>query len=418
MDAIPSAGEQALGWVRDFSPVLTAIAEEYEDEAPFDGYTFAVSAPLTPHTGVFIETIWRAGGEVAFVGEPGTNHAGVIEELDAREGLTAYVEPDMPREGYKEAHRKLLTEARPDFIFDDGCALTATAHAELPEIAADVLGGAEQTTSGITRLEAMERAGALEFPVYGVNDTPMKHYFDNVHGTSESTLASIFRTTNTMLSGKTVVVAGYGFCGRGLARKAKGIGANTIVTEVDPRKALEALTDGHRVMPMAEAVAEADYVLPVTGSVHAVRGEHFERMADGVIVASAGTGHEIDVGELAELAADTTEPREGVTRYHLTDGRRINLLADGLVVNLAAPGAEGNPSEVMDTTFAMMVVAAYDVIAGEGGRPPGLYSIPDRLDRDVAETKLETMGVSIDEMTDCQVDFVDDWAHEGDYGWS
>jgi len=408
MDDIPSDGERALAWVRDYSPVLSAFREEYD--APFEGYTVAVSAPLTPHTGVFVDALWRAGAAVAFVGEPGTNHAGVVEELDSRDGITAYVEPGMPREAYDDAQRTLLAEAEPDFVFDDGCALVATAHDELPGVAEEVLGAAEQTTSGIQRLEAMDGAGVLAFPVYGVNDTPMKHFFDNVHGTAESTLTGILSTTNTMLSGKTVVVGGYGYCGRGIARKAAGVGADTVVAEVDPRKALEAATDGHRVMPMAEAVAGADYVVPTTGNVDVVRGEHFERMADGAILASAGTAHEIAVRDLEAMAEGTTDPREGVTRYHMPDGRRINLLTEGLVVNLAAPGAHGNPSEVMDTTFATMFVAAVDLLGDD--REAGLYPLPDRLDRDVAETKLDTMGIEIDEMTDRQREFVDDWVHE------
>jgi len=401
-----SRGEKALAWVRDHSPVLESYRGDYAESRPFADETVAVSAPLTPHTGVFIETLHAGGAEVLFCGEPDTNHGPVIEELAELDGVEAFVEEGMELDEYGPAQDALL-EREPDVIFDDGCALIARVHDEHPEIAANVRAGCEQTTAGITRLEAMDREGVLEFPVYGVNDTPMKHYFDNVHGTSESTITGLLMTTNTMISGETVVVAGYGYCGRGLARKLRGMGAQTIVTEADPRKALEAHMDGHRVMSMAEAAPEGDYFVSVTGSQHVVREEHFEAMADGAIVASAGTASEIDVGALEAMAARESEPKEGVTRYHLDDGRHINLLTDGYVVNLAAPGAAGNPSEVMDLTFATMSVAADDLLERE--REPGLYALPDELDRAVAERKLETLGIEAEEITETQEAYADDW---------
>ena len=401
-----SRGEKALAWVRDHSPVLESYRDDYAESTSFADGTVAVSAPLTPHTGVFIETLHAGGAEVLFCGEPDTNHGAVIEELDGLDGVEAFVEEGMDADEYGPAQDALL-QREPDVIFDDGCALIARVHDRHPDVAKDVSAGCEQTTAGITRLEAMDREDVLEFPVYGVNDTPMKHYFDNVHGTSESTITSLLMTTNTMISGETVVVAGYGYCGRGLARKLRGMGAQTVVTEVDPRNALEAHMDGHRVMSMTEAAPEGDYFVAVTGSQHVIREEHFERMADGAIVASGGTASEIDVGALAGMAERETEPKDGVTRYHFDDGRQVNLLTDGYVVNLAAPGAAGNPAEVMDLTFATMSVAADDLL--ERAREPGLYSLPDELDRAVAERKLETLGIEAEEITENQAAYADDW---------
>lgn len=401
-----SRGEKALAWVRDHSPVLESYRDDYAESLPFGDATVAVSAPLTPHTGVFIETLHAGGAEVLFCGEPDTNHGAVIEELDALDGVEAFVEEGMDADEYGPAQDALL-EREPDVIFDDGCALIARVHDRHPEIAKAVSAGCEQTTAGITRLEAMDRENALEFPVYSVNDTPMKRFFDNVHGTSESIISSLSMTTNTMISGETVVIAGYGYCGRGLARKLRGMGAQTVVTEADPRNALEAHMHGHRVMTMAEAASEGDYFVAITGSQHVIREEHFERMADGAVVASGGTASEIDVGALAETAERETEPKEGITRYHFDDGRHVNLLTGGYVVNLAAPGAAGNPAEVMDLTFATMSVAASDML--ERTRDPGLYALPDELDRAIAERKLETLGIEAEERTEDQAAYADDW---------
>jgi adenosylhomocysteinase len=252
----------------------------------------------------------------------------------------------------------------------------------------------------------------LRFPVYGVNDTPMKHYFDNVHGTGESTLANVAITTNAVLSGKDVVVCGYGYCGRGIARKARGMGAQTIVTEVDPRKALQAHMDGHRVMDMDEAAREGDLFITATGNREVIRPEHVEQMTDGATLANSGHFDvEIDIEGLEAMAESTSTPKEGVTRYHLPDGRDINLLADGRLVNLTGPFSQGHPAEVMDTTFAMMFVAAYDILVDGTDLDAGLYNIPDRLDRRVAARKLETLGVSTEELTESQRAYYEEWEH-------
>jgi len=401
-----------LAWTRDYTPILRSLAAEYGESKPLDGDTVALASHLETKTGVLVETLRAAGARVLVTGsEPYSTKGAVVEALGAIEGVETFVEAGMSEEDWEAGQHDLLKE-RPDFILDDGCELIAKVHADHPDVADGVGGGGEQTTAGITRVEAMADQDVLRFPVYGVNDTPMKHYFDNVHGTGESTLTNVLSTTNTMLSGKTVVVAGYGYCGRGIARKARGMGAWTVVTEVDPRKALEAVMDGHRVTSMAEAAPRADYVITSTGNREVVRREHIERLQDGVVLANAGHFDvEIAVEDLDELAEDVTRPKAGITRYHLPDGRRVNLLARGRLVNLTGPHSEGHPAEVMDTTFAMMFAAARDMLTREPDLVPGLYPIPDHLDREVADRKLETLGITIDSLTESQREYREDWEH-------
>jgi adenosylhomocysteinase len=412
MSPTDTASDDPMAWARDYTPILESFSEEYGESKPLEGYTIAFASHLETKSGVTIETLHDAGAEVLFApSEPQSTHGEVVDALDAQEGITAFAWEGMTDEEFDEAQHDLL-EHEPDFILDDGCELIAKVHAEHPEVAEQVIGGGEQTTAGITRLEAMEDEGVLQFPVYGVNETPMKHYFDNVHGTGESSLTNIAITTNSIISGKDVVVAGYGYCGRGIASKARGMGGQTIVTEVDPRKALQAHMDGHRVMSMAEAAEVGDLFISATGNREVMRAEHFEKMHDGAILSNSGHFDvEIDLEALDDLAEDVTTPKEGVTRYHMPDGRRLNLLAEGRLVNLTGPYSQGHPAEVMDTTFAMMFMAAYDMLVDGPDLEPGLYNIPDRLDRAVAERKLETLGVSIDEFTESQQAYTEEWEH-------
>lgn len=412
MVVMPELSPDPLSWTRRHSPILASLAERFRSTEPLDGYDIAVSSSVTTNTGVLIETLREAGADsVVFTSAgPKYNEPAVIEALEGHSDVRAFVEPGMTNEDLAAAHGRLL-ETKPDFIIEDGCVLTAKLHADYPEIAKEVIGAVEQTTIGITRLRAMDRQGVLEYPVYGVNDTPMKHYFDNVHGTGETTLTGVMTTTNLLFSGATVVVIGYGYCGRGVARKASGMGADTIVTEIDPRKALEAKMDGHRVMPMSEAAAVGEYFIAATGNVDAIRRDHIESMADDAILASAGMAAEIDVAALEDLAESTAAPMPGITEYRLSDGRSVHLLADGHVVNLAGPHVTGHPAEVMDMTFAMMFMGAYDMIANDPDLEPGLHGIPDRLDREVADQALATMDVEIDELTERQRAYMEDWEH-------
>jgi adenosylhomocysteinase len=403
-----------LAWAREHTPILRSLADEHGETEPFAGLTVALATHLEPKSGVLVETLHAAGAEVLFApSEPQSTHGDVVDALDARDGIEAFAWAGMTDEAFDAAQHDLL-ERGPDVILDDGCELISKVHADHPEVAAGVIGGGEQTTAGVTRVEAMAEEDALAFPVYTVNDTPMKHFFDNVHGTGESALTNVAITTNTVLSGSVVVVAGYGYCGRGVARKARGMGARTVVTEVDPRKALEAHTDGHRVTSMAEAAEIGDLFLTTTGSRDVIRREHFERMSDGAQLANAGHFDvEIALDDLREYAERTTEPTPGVTRHHLPDGRALDLLAEGRLVNLTGPHSSGHPAEVIDTTHAMMFVAARDVVTGAGrDLAPGAYAIPDRLDRAVAERKLDTLGIEIDEPTPEQRAYAEDWRHE------
>lgn len=412
------ATSDPLNWIRDHTPILTDFQTEFSASTLLDGYTVAVASHLEAKTGVFIETLHAAGADVVFApSEPQSTHGDVVDFLAAKDGIEAFAWEGMTDAEFDEAQHELL-ETRPDVILDDGCELIAKVHADHPEVAKTVIGGGEQTTAGIHRLEAMDDAGVLEFPVYGVNDTPMKHFFDNVHGTGESSLTNIASTTNTMLAGKAVVVAGYGYVGRGIARKARALGAQTIVTEVDPRKALQAHMDGHRIMSMDEAAEQGEVFITATGTADVIRTAHFESMPDGALLANAGHFDvEIDVEALATLAVETTAPTDGVTRYQFEDGRRLDLLAGGRLVNLTGPHSQGHPAEVMDTTFAMMFMAGYDHIAGDGGPnlPPGLHAVPDRLDRRVAEQKLETLDVGIDSLTDRQEEYMSSWQDAASY---
>lgn len=412
MSPTTSDESDPLAWARDYTPILRSFQDEYGQSKPLAGYTVAFASHLETKTGVAIETLRIAGAEVLFApSEPQSTHGPVVEALDDQDGISAFAREGMTDEEFSNAQHELLGHG-PDFILDDGCELIAKCHAEHPDVAANVIGGGEQTTAGITRLEAMDEEGVLQFPVYGVNDTPMKHFFDNVHGTGESTLTNIAITTNSIISGKDVVVAGYGYCGRGIAHKARGMGGQTIITEVDPRKALQAHMDGHRVMSMDEAAKMGDLFISATGNREVLRRQHFESMKDNAILANSGHFDvEIDLDALNEMATNVTTPKEGVTRFHLPDDRRLNLLADGRLVNLTGPYSQGHPAEVMDTTFAMMFIAAYDMLANGVDLTPGLYAIPDRLDRAVANRKLETLGIDIDILTERQQEYHREWEH-------
>ncbi len=407
--------DDPIVWARDYMPIHQSLSAEYGESKPFENCTVAVASHLEYNTGVLIETLHTAGAEVFFTpSEPESTKGEVVEYLDAQNGITAYAEEGMSNEAFSEAQHSLLDE-RPEIILDDGSELIGKAHECHPDVASEIRGGVEQTTAGITRLEAMEEEGVLQFPVYGANNSPMKHRFDNVHGTGESALTNIAITTNALIAGKRVVIAGYGYVGRGIAQKARSLGARTIVTEVDPRKALEAHMDGHDVMSMDEAAKRGEVFITATGTSSVIREEHIAEMEDGAVLANAGHFDvEIELSALNVLAEDTSKPAKGVTRYHMPDDRRLNLLAEGRLVNLTGPFSKGHPGEVMDTTFAVMFEAAVDLLTTD--LTAGLYQVPDRLDRAVADRKLETLGKTIDEPTDEQRTYDSDW-RETDTGF-
>jgi len=387
-----------LRWVREHAPVLASIRAEDGERVPLNGRTVAVSAPLTPHTGVFVETLRTAGADVVCCGEANTDHAAVVESLAKQNGITVFGEPGMDAEAYGPARDRLLAR-EPDYVCDDGAALLSRAHERHPRIAAGIRGAAEQTTSGVTRVRALDGDGELRCPVYDVNGASTKRLLDNRHGTAESTIAALSAVTERTLAGSVVVVAGYGPCGRGLAGKLRGIGARVLVTEVDPRRALAAHAAGHRVCPMSEAAAVGDVFLTATGNRNVLRAEHVTAMSDNSVLASAGTEDEIDVRGIAAAATDTTEFDGGI-RYRFPDGRAVSVLAGGHPLNLAAPRASGNAAGVMDATFALLYAAIRDL--HERAPDPGLRPLPARLDAEVAERKLDAAGVASDALRDAE----------------
>ncbi|AWB27047.1 adenosylhomocysteinase [Halococcoides cellulosivorans] len=404
-------GAQKIRWAREQMPILDALRDQLAADRPFDGEVIGMAMHVEATTAVLVETLVAGGAEVAITGcNPLSTQDDVSAALDDTDGVTSYAKRGLEDDAYYAAIDAVL-DHDPTITIDDGADLVFRIHEHRPELIDSIKGGCEETTTGVHRLRAMADDDALEYPMFAVNDTPMKRLFDNVHGTGEASLVSIALTTNCSIAGKTVVVAGFGQCGRGVARKADGMDADVIVTEVDPRPALEAYMDGFRVMPMVEAAEEGDLFVTTTGNRDVITPEAFERMADGAILANAGHFDvEIDLEGLEAMATETVDARDGVTGYVLPDGRQVNVLADGRLVNLATPVAEGHPVEVMDQSFAIQAVGARE-IATDADLDAGVHAIPDALDREVAEIKLDAEGVAIDALTDDQREYMDDWQH-------
>ena len=411
-DAARESGRQKMDWAREHMPILAALREEFQADQPFAGERIGMAMHVEAKTAVLAELLAEGGAEVAITGcNPLSTHDDVSAALDAHENVVSYAERDVDDEGYYAAIEAVI-DHEPTITVDDGMDLVAAIHEDYPELIDTIVGGCEETTTGVHRLRAMAEDGALEYPVFAVNDTPMKRLFDNVHGTGESVLASIAMTTNLSYAGKTVVVGGYGDCGKGLAKKAAGQNANVIVTEVEPRRALEAHMEGYDVMPMHEAAKEGDVFVTTTGNRDVITREDFEVMQDGVLLANAGHFDvEVDLDALSDLAVDTYEARDGVQTYEMADGRRLNVLAEGRLVNLATPIALGHPVEVMDQSFGVQAVCVRELVESGDEYEPGVHDVPDGLDREVAEIKLAAEGVEYDDLTDEQADYMDSWQH-------
>jgi len=411
-EAARESGRRKMDWARQHMPILAALREEFEADRPFAGETVGMAMHVEAKTAVLAELVATGGAEVAITGcNPLSTHDDVSAALDAVSGVTSYAERGVDDEAYYAAIEAVI-EHEPSITVDDGMDLVAAIHEDYPELIDSIVGGAEETTTGVHRLRAMDDDGELDYPVFAVNDTPMKRLFDNVHGTGESSLASIAMTTNLSWAGKTVVVAGYGHCGKGVAKKAAGQNADVVVTEVEPRRALEAHMEGYDVMPMREAASVGDVFVTTTGNRDVIVEEDFERMGDGVLLANAGHFDiEVDLDALSDLAVDTYEAREGVRTYELDDGRRLNVLAEGRLVNLATPIALGHPVEVMDQSFGIQAVVVRELVERGGEYAPGVHDVPDDLDREVAEIKLAAEGVEFDELTDTQREYMDSWQH-------
>ncbi|QZP36490.1 adenosylhomocysteinase [Halobaculum magnesiiphilum] len=411
-DSAREEGRRKMDWALQHMPILNHLREEFTDTNPFAGQTIGMAMHVEAKTANLVELLADGGAEVAITGcNPLSTHDDVSAALDAHENITSYAVRGVGDEDYYAAIESVIAH-EPTITVDDGMDMVAAIHEDYPELIDSIVGGAEETTTGVHRLRAMDADGELHYPVFAVNDTPMKRLFDNVHGTGESSLATIAMTTNLSFAGKDVVVAGFGYCGKGVAKKAAGQNANVIVCEVDSRKALEAHMEGYDVLPMAEAAKEGDVFVTTTGNRDVITEEHFRVMQDGVLLANAGHFDvEINLDELDDLAVDRYEARDGVEAYEMADGRRLNVLAEGRLVNLAAPLALGHPVEVMDQSFGVQAVCVRELVENGDAYDAGVHEVPDDLDREVAEVKLAAEGVAFDDLSDEQREYMGSWQH-------
>jgi len=397
-----------MRWARQYMPVLAEIRRTFQEEQPLSGLTVGMALHVEAKTAVLAETLAAAGAEVHITGcNPLSTQDDVAEALNRVDGVTCYAKRGVGVEEYYAAIDRVL-DASPSITIDDGMDLIHRLHTTRRELLDSVIGGCEETTTGIHRLRAMAEEGVLRFPVIAVNDTPMKRFFDNVHGTGESALSAIMATTNALIAGKHVVVAGYGYCGNGLAKKVHGLGARVIVTEVDPRRALQAHMDGYEVMSMDEAASLGDIFITTTGNTSVITGRHFPKMKRGAILANAGHFNvEINIDWL-EGHAEATEDREGIRTY-LIDGKAVHVLAEGRLVNLATPKGMGHPIEVMDLSFALQALCTAYIAHHGSSLEGGVYEVPAEIDERVANLKLSSLGITIDVLTDEQVRYMSSW---------
>lgn len=400
-------GHLKIDWAAAHMPVLSRIRDRFEREKPFAGLKVAISLHLEAKTAYLAKVIAAGGAEVAITGSnPLSTQDDVCAAL-VEDGITVFAKYNPGPEEYKELLVKTL-EMKPDLIIDDGGDLVAILHAERQDLLENVRGGAEETTTGILRLKAMERDGALRFPMVAVNDAYCKYLFDNRYGTGQSVFDGINRTTNLVVAGKTVVVCGYGWCGKGVAMRAKGLGANVVVTEVNAIRAVEAYMDGFAVMPMLEAAKVGDLFITVTGNRDVIRGEHYAVMKDGALLANAGHFDvEVNKPDLEALSVGRRTVRRNIEEFRLKDGRRLYLLAEGRLVNLAA--GDGHPAEIMDMTFALQAMALEYVNKSYETIGRCVVNVPYEIDEQVARLKLESMGLAIDRLSDDQKRYLESW---------
>ena len=404
--SLAPSGRDKIDWVRDNMPLLRSYEEEFTKTRPFEGIRLALSIHLEAKTAYLCKVLLAGGARMYVTGSNPLSTQDDVAAALAECGINIFAKYGVTPAEY-EAHLRKVIEAAPQIIIDDGGDLVNLIHSEYPHLLPNVIGGCEETTTGILRLHAMEKASALRFPMIAVNDADCKHLFDNRYGTGQSVWDGINRTTNLIVAGKNVVVAGYGWCGKGVAMRAKGLGAKVYVTEIDPVKALEAYMDGFTVLPMDEAAALGDFFVTVTGCCDVITGRHFEKMKDGAILCNAGHFNvEVDVAALAEMAVEQKTRRKNIVGYRLADGRRINVLAEGRLVNLAA--GDGHPAEIMDMSFAIQAMGALYLVQHnrDNTMPAGVYPVPREIDRDVAMRKLRFTGLSIDTLTDKQKDYL------------
>ena len=400
-------GVRKIEWVQKHMPVLESIKKEYEETQPFKGITIGSCLHLEPKTINLGLTLMAGGAEVAMTGcNPLSTHDDAVAGA-ADLGLNVYGWREQDDEEYYQTINMVL-DHKPDIIIDDGADMIMVLHNERTDVLKHIRGACEETTTGVHRLQAMHADGALKFPVIAVNDAYTKYLFDNRYGTGQSSFDAIMGTTNMVIAGKTVVVCGYGWCGRGLALRAAGLGADVIVTEVDPIRALEARMDGYRVMTIRQAVKEADLIITVTGNADIISGDDFKYMKDGCMLANSGHFNvEINRPDLEAISTEVKEVRESIEEFTTNDGRKIYLLADGRLVNLSAARGQGHPAEIMDMSFAVQALSAKHIL--ENDLPVGVTKAPDEIDYTVAGMKLDAMGIEIDSLTDKQKAYMANW---------
>lgn len=401
-------GKQRIQWAAREMPVLAQIRERFAQEKPFAGLRLVACCHITTETANLALALQAGGADsVLIASNPLSTQDDVAASLVADHGISVFALKGEDVATYRR-HVQIALDHRPNLIIDDGGDVTAELVQHRQEQLSELIGTTEETTTGLVRLRAMLKAGVLSFPVMTVNDAETKHLFDNRYGTGQSTLDGILRCTNILLAGKTVVVAGYGWCAKGVAMRARGMGSQVIVTEVNPVRALEAVMDGFRVMPMEEAAALGDIFITVTGNKHVIRGEHFDRMKDGAMVCNAGHFDiEIDLVALQERAVSRQTVRTFVEEYRLQSGKSVVVLGEGRLINLAA--AEGHPASVMDMSFANQALACEYLVKNRGRLAPGLHPIPLEVDEAIARLKLKAMGIQIDSLTPEQIEYGNTW---------
>jgi adenosylhomocysteinase len=408
MRTFMSSGKLKIEWAAQYMPVLATIKKQFEKEKPFAGMMIGMALHVEAKTANLVSTLAAGGAEVHITGcNPLSTQDDVAEALNDVRNVHCYAKRACSVDEYYAAIDYVL-DAKPVITIDDGMDLIHYIHTKRRDLIRKVIGGCEETTTGIHRLRAMASEGKLEFPVIAVNDTPMKRFFDNVHGTGESALSSIMITTNTLIAGKYFVVAGYGFCGRGLAKKAHGLGAKIIVTEIDPRRALEAHMDGFMVMSMDEAAALGDIFVTTTGNVAVIAARHFRKLKNGAILSNAGHFNvEIDIEWLYKNAEKVIQ-RDGIETFMLK-GKAVHVLAEGRLVNLATPKGMGHPIEVMDLSFALQALCTLHIAKNGRKMKGGVYEVPQEIDEQVANLKLSSLGLHIDDMTNEQKKYLCSW---------
>ena len=405
--SLASEGIRKIEWVQKHMPVLEHIKKEYEETQPFKGITIGSCLHLEPKTINLGLTLQAGGAEVAMTGcNPLSTHDDAVAGA-ADLGLNIYGWRDQDDEEYYQTINMVL-DHKPDIIIDDGADMIMVLHNERTDVLKHIKGACEETTTGVHRLEAMHKDGALKFPVVAVNDAYTKYLFDNRYGTGQSSFDAIMGTTNMVIAGKSVVVCGYGWCGRGIAMRAQGLGANVIVTEVDPIRALEARMDGYRVMKIRDAVKEADLIITVTGNINIIHGDDFKYMKDGCMLCNSGHFNvEINRQDLEAQSTSVSEVRESIEMFTMKDGRKIYLLADGRLVNLSAARGQGHPAEIMDMSFAVQALSAKYILNND--LSVGVTKAPDDIDYTVANLKLDAMGIKIDSLSDRQKEYMSNW---------